>query len=198
MATGGVCYFNKHAGYTKLVLYLMKCGTTVVRRLLEFEIAKTGQTFVQFVAARKTNIEKSYVGEKNKAKLSPSKSTDIKTWDICLIVLILLTECRSSLPAWIKKSLNDLRDERVKIAHSGSASTAEKEFNDIWASISAILGKLMRYINKTDLNDEIHKDIKDINEGLLEHDVAVYQIAMHHWHRDDPRLTEEIKAGGYI
>lgn len=199
MAAGG--HFSEHAAYTKLLLRLTMCGTKVMRRLLNAEIKRYGQTTVSFVASRKETLLKDIVGKMNKTVLFPldNKPTDVDRWDICLLVHVLKTSC-CNLPPSLIQSLQELKTIRNIIAHSEDATLSETQFNDCWGRTGDILEDAMVVINDRDFRNEIEKNVQGIENGYFVQDVAEYQRVINQWYHLDTLMVqklEELKEGWF-
>lgn len=187
-------HFNEHAAYSKILLVLMKCGTEVLRRLLNDQINLYRQTLDSFLASRKQKLLNTTVGKMNSTDLFPlnSKPADIKSWDICLLVHVLKEAC-PNLPQKAVQSLNSFRNIRNKVAHSESASISFTEFTDCWEKTENSLRDVLAVINDKVLIDEIENDKSNIEKGLLVQDVAEYQRGIHYWYQLDTLTDEKIE-----
>lgn len=192
MASGG--YFNEHAAYSKLVLRLILCGTKVLRRLLKDQVKQYGQSMDSFLALQKQTLLKDHVGKMNTTVLFPlnNHSTDIESWDICLLTHVLTKYC-SKLPLQTARNLRQLKSVRNLIAHSIGATVDEVKFNCLWQTIGNTLDNAMSFINDKEFNSEIEQYDKDIEDGLLVQDVAKYQRDMKQWCQQDTFMTEKLE-----
>lgn len=200
MATSGT--FNEHSAYSKLLFRLVFCGTKVLRKLLKDQVRQCGHSIDSFLASQKERLLNSFIGQINEGILFPSSNqqTNIRCWDICLLVHVLLTLC-SSLPSTLVQNLTDLRIIRNAIAHNGEAAIDETQFNDLWTRTGNIIDDAMAAINDQTLVLEIEKDVKNIEKGVFHHDIAEYQKVIHQWSQWDAKFVkklEEMQEGLYL
>lgn len=194
MATGGFGRSRETSAYTKLVLRLMICATKVLRRFLKDNVAQYGQSIDSFLLARKHLVLNSFIGKMNTTVLFPlnSRPTDIDSWDICLIVHVLLVAC-TNINQKIITALTDLRQIRNEVLHSAGARIKRKKFNDYWTKIGDILSEVLKEINDQAFENEICHDGNDIEKGSFEQDFQESQKIINQWYQLDLYMMEKLE-----
>lgn len=186
---------NENIPYARIVLLLMKCGTTTLRRLLDETVSQYNQNVEEFLNSRKTSILSTIVGRQNASMLFPLKPgvVDINSWDISLVLNILQTQCKC-LSDKLKADLEDLRIVRNKIMHLNGTTLKSRDYVFFRRAISVAIEEALLIINDDSLSDDIFSDIVAIDEGQFISDMPHYLDVLNTTKEIEKQLDQGIQG----
>ena len=169
MATGVL--EKKNVNYWRTGLLLLNVGTPVLRRLLLTKCDNAIDTFLNHDDRKRKlkRLESRVLTREAKDKLYPSSSgkTDLETWDITLLCVVL-KECEVTSPNQLVyvDALRKIRND--DFAHNPNASLEDVEFQQVWNDIVAAIDGILEMISDATFTESTKATIQQYKIGDLQ------------------------------